>query len=646
MFDAIHGVFCRMNRASAFRHLLVVALLAWLLAWASAAQAQDHIVERHWLEDPSGQKNWPEVQQSPTQAFKGTLSRGYGRSVIWLKLRIDPGVSARKGVDADRLVLRIRPVYLDEVRLFDPLVGGAVAHVTGDLQHPRGDEFESLDFTIPIARGEAPRDIWLSLRSTSTRQIHVEALNVDDLIRQTQRQAIFFAGYIGLVAVLALWAILQAVFSREPVISAFALAQVTSLSYAVVSSGYLRSVWPAQWPAGWIDQSSSLLSIVSVSSAVLFHVLLLREFSPPRWATRLHLVLLGIFPIKLVLYASGMVSAALHLNLSEVTWSPFIFLLSVYLATGWQAATPQRPAMARPVVLLFYVVLVITLMFAALPGLGLISGSEMTLYIIQTHILITALLILVMLQYRSHTKRQQQRSTEMALHLTQLQAQQEREVREEQGRLLAMLAHELKTPLAAILMRLDQSETGREIKQSIGDMNRVIDRCLHATQVSDGQLQARHVTVDVCELIRKAIAGVSCPGRIGFSAAQPCLVSTDPQLLLIALNNLLENACKYAHTDGPIEVELQRPAQGAVLHITVRNPPGVAGWPDPDQVFHKYYRSTQARRQSGTGLGLYLVRNLMRALAGDVRYVPDERWIRFVLSLPSGSAAPGERPFP
>jgi K+-sensing histidine kinase KdpD len=115
---------------------------------------------------------------------------------------------------------------------------------------------------------------------------------------------------------------------------------------------------------------------------------------------------------------------------------------------------------------------------------------------------------------------------------------------------------------------------------------------------------------------------------------------TDRQLWFIVLNNLLENACKYAAPDTPIEIrmEMRDDTNGAAhLQLTVSNPPNQANWPDPEKIFDKYYRSPQARRQAGTGLGLYLVRNLMQVMGGQIDYAPTKDSVRFVLQLPLGA---------
>ena len=96
----------------------------------------------------------------------------------------------------------------------------------------------------------------------------------------------------------------------------------------------------------------------------------------------------------------------------------------------------------------FYAFLSVLIGMALLPALGLVRGKEVSLYVIQLHGLISALLILLILQYRSYVLQRLQRETALQLERTRLEVSKEREIREENDKLLAMLAHELKTPLA------------------------------------------------------------------------------------------------------------------------------------------------------------------------------------------------------
>lgn len=626
------------------RTFLVRCCLRWVclgcLLGAIPGWAQDHIVERGWLEDASGQLTWGQVQQLPVTPYQGVLSRGYGRSVIWIRLRVDPRGTAETSPETDRLLLRVRPVYLDDIQVFDPLVPGGHAGTLGDLHPPRNQALGGLDFMLPMARGTAPRDIWLRVASTSTRQVAVQVLNMDDLGRKLPSQQLLSAIYLGVVFVLMVWALFHWVFSREALIGLFALTQSTALGFALVSLGYARVYWPEWWPADWLSHAASLFSILAVGAAILFHVVLFREFTSSRFVRWLHGLWLMLLPVKLLLVVLQWESLALQINMTEVLLAPMVFLVTALRAGGWNHPDRvQRPIMARPVVIGFYAALCTISAIAALPGLAVLQGGEVSLYAVQTHGLIVGLLILLMLLYRNHVRNKQQSEVALALERTQLQAQQERMIRTEQEKLLAMLAHELKTPLATMHMRLDaHSPSTVAIKHAIRDMNAVIDRCLQTAQLGDQRMVARMEPVDLTGLVREAATTCQRPERIQIEQPATLVASTDRQLLFIVLNNLMENACKYAAPDTPIQVRVNTVPEGAGhaagVRLEIANLPGRAGKPDPAQVFEKYYRSPHARRQAGTGLGLYLVYSLMQTLGGSIEYAPDAQFVRFVLHLP------------
>ena len=615
-------------------------LCVWIgLFWAGHAAAQDHITQRSWLEDPSGQLTWSEAAQQRGQSFEGVISLGFGEAPVWVRLRIDPKAQPAPSQVDQPLMLRIRPVYLDDIQIFDPLVGGQIG-VVGDLHHPRGQFFEGLDFVVPIARGDAPRDIWLRLSSSSTRQLAVQAVNHDALHRMTSSQQLIFALYVSVILIFSIWGWVQWLFGREKVIGAFALKQTAALVFALGSLGYTRAFWPAGWPAAWLDTTTTLSSIFAVSAAIYFHILLILEFEPPPWVGYLLRVPMLLVPTKLLLVFFDNSMLALRINMVEILLTPFLFLGAVSLARVWdQQKNLEKPVLSRWVVIGFYSLLVLILLVASLPGLGLAKGGEIPLYLVQVHGLLTAFLILLMLQYRKYVQEARQRDTALALERSQLQALQERGIREEQEKLLAMLAHELKTPLSTMHMRLDADAQGsREIRHAIRDMNAVIERCLQTAQFSDRQLQANLTPVDLVGVLQDVVSASAEPARVVMHAPDRWTVQTDQQLMHIVLSNLIENACKYAEPNSPIEVKLfsALAADGVTQKICfeISNLPGRAGWPEASQVFEKYYRSPHARRQAGTGLGLYLVRNLVKVLGGQIDYAPDESHVRFVVCLP------------
>jgi signal transduction histidine kinase len=202
-----------------------------------------------------------------------------------------------------------------------------------------------------------------------------------------------------------------------------------------------------------------------------------------------------------------------------------------------------------------------------------------------------------------------------------------------------MLAHELKTPLATLQMWLNSGQLPHEqMERAIRDMNLVIERCVHAGQISDEGLKPVWQTVRAEELTAEIIADCRHPERVQFEAdAKPSMIKTDVQMLTIALGNLLDNACKYSAPHTPIHLALRAELKDGQegWRWTISNQVGQAGEPNPEQLFNKYYRSPHARRQSGSGLGLFLVKRLLELLGGHIWYAPTSDQISFSFWLPA-----------
>jgi signal transduction histidine kinase len=285
------------------------------------------------------------------------------------------------------------------------------------------------------------------------------------------------------------------------------------------------------------------------------------------------------------------------------------------------------------------------LYLTAWPGLGWITGLPIALYAVLVYALLTGALMLAMLQHRSHFQVKQQEQLAADARLAEHRAEQERATRLDREKLLAMLGHELKTPLAAMRMLLGHPGVAaplqRPLQAAVTEMGQVVERTLEAGLVED---LARAVHLEVCdlaELVQKQIDALEAPERVQLAWPEPgtCHLHTDPQLLDIVLRNLLGNALKYSPADSMVRVHLNQ--HGTGWRLAVENHPGQAGLPDPGRVFEKYYRSPQARHRSGSGLGLYMVRALTEAMGGSITYEFRAGMACFVLILGAASKAPG-----
>ncbi len=123
--------------------------------------------------------------------------------------------------------------------------------------------------------------------------------------------------------------------------------------------------------------------------------------------------------------------------------------------------------------------------------------------------------------------------------------------------------------------------------------------------------------------------------------ARGWLAVADPDQLDQVLWALLDNAVKYGGRDGRVEVAIRADAARDRLHVTIAdNGPGVSE-ADRTRLFTRFTRGGTQASGDGTGLGLYVSRQLLRAMGGDLWLEPagDGRGAAFTLSLPGESPA-------
>lgn len=201
--------FMRLGLMTLFR---LLALL-WLLL-PGASWAQDHILEKAFWTDASGGASFEQARAASYTPYTGVLSKGFSRDAQWIKLTIagvPPGGS-------DSLVVRIRPVFLDEITLYDPvdLARGQAARTTGDTTPLASAEFESLNYAFVIPAQSTPRDIWLRLSTTSTQLMHVEVLTPREMLRQEHSLWLVYSALLALILSFLVWVLLAWLRDRDP----------------------------------------------------------------------------------------------------------------------------------------------------------------------------------------------------------------------------------------------------------------------------------------------------------------------------------------------------------------------------------------------------------------------------------------------
>jgi signal transduction histidine kinase len=231
--------------------------------------------------------------------------------------------------------------------------------------------------------------------------------------------------------------------------------------------------------------------------------------------------------------------------------------------------------------------------------------------------------------------------------------EREREGRAAAEAFLAVMSHELRTPVTTVygtttLLRKDP--TRPDLPELLGDIEdeaerllRIIDDLLVLSRVERGL-----VTLDPEPLlVPRALDEVLVGLRRRYPAARfevvgavgAPMVLADPTAVRQVLHNLLSNAAKYAGSDGPVTIELAAAEDRLEVSVLDRGP-GLGD--DPESVFGLFVRAPHtARRASGTGIGLYVARQLVAGMGGRLVGGPREGGgARVCFDLPLASEEP------
>ncbi|WP_051972014.1 PAS domain S-box protein [Massilia sp. 9096] len=211
-----------------------------------------------------------------------------------------------------------------------------------------------------------------------------------------------------------------------------------------------------------------------------------------------------------------------------------------------------------------------------------------------------------------------------------------READRRKDEFLAMLAHELRNPMAPIraaadLMQAVQLEperlkrTSQIISRQVSHMTDLVDDLLDVSRVTRGlvtldqtDLDVKQVITDALEQVRRLIEAKRHHLTVDLDPA-PAHVLGDQKRLVQILTNLLNNAVKYTPAGGNLHLTLQTSPQQVRLHVA-DNGVGIA----PSLQAHIFDLFAQAERspdraQGGLGIGLALVRSLVELHGGTVR---------------------------
>jgi signal transduction histidine kinase len=266
---------------------------------------------------------------------------------------------------------------------------------------------------------------------------------------------------------------------------------------------------------------------------------------------------------------------------------------------------------------------------------------------------LAVLFIALLLVVRGASGQLRRQSDELAMFATR------QEVNRLQTEFVGIVSHELRTPLTALLgfseLLLTQDVSDRDRREwtvllhtGAQRLRHLVEQLLDVSRIDHAGLELRLGHVSVAEATAQALESFSAlPHGVEITQwFEPGLppVLADHEKLVQILTNLISNAVKYSPDGGKIHVEARRTGPSVRIDVTDQGlgiPPG-----DEDSIFDRFHRVDDESRRTidGTGLGLYITRQLVEMHGGTVSVysLGTRRGSTFTVQLPVAGEEPDD----
>lgn len=594
------------------------------------------------LHDPNGNLTIPDVASAATaNQFKplpGSLSAGYVKGDIWLRFDLTRAPNAPTD-----WWLEVPNPLIDEVSLFVPTQGENPAgpiyteRLAGEqvsAQLRDSIPYRQVVFRLAMPEG-ATQTFFLRLRSVNALVTEPTLWSDRAFAANTSREDAIFGGLFMLLIVITLTGFMVGGTVRDRGILASSGFNISLLMILLPNEGYLQLYLLPGYP---------LLPdvLIGVGLALNFFI---------GWEILVHLGGVGVTAPRIARYGRRLIGVmALPLALTALAGqygsiAPLVQTMGqiegavIILITLTLVARGNRDA---KIFFLPYVTYLLLSMSRLGRNLGWFPANVLTDHGFHLGVLIQSVSLAAMAIYRLNRLRaERQVALKEQLRLSQ---RNERELEsrvsertaeltkaiEDQRQLLSMVSHEFRNPLAVVDGAAQNLVRGiggdaplQQIRRAVERMSQLLVNVLAEDRLADNVRKTHMQSVDLVQLAREAVQ-FRAPGvteRLRLSVpVQEAWVMGDPHLLRIALDNLLDNAVKYA-PQGLIDVVVAAVAPtggdekaGWLLAVRDRGP----GVPRDTDIFAKYVRGTVPASTAGAGLGLFLVARIAELHQGRV----------------------------
>ncbi|MDH4395191.1 MAG: 7TM-DISM domain-containing protein [Limnobacter sp.] len=616
--------------------LLCIALMGTLAALLSTPMRHfpddSHLASKGYWMPPNGET--VTLEQAQTQNYKplkGMLIKGNQPREVWLKVQIKNQKPTQAQNNLDPLVLMVGPAYLNQADVFFQTNNGQWSKITGGYAKPYSTRpMDTVHFTVPLQlannsepRPEAVMDVYVHIK-TDTAGVLLRVMTEAQAYKYDATLGNAFGLYLGLSVFTIFFCMIAWMATREKFWLDSLLFDAAHLYLLGMQSGMVaRYLIPESMDIA--NELYVLAILLSLISATRISVGITALFKLPQWMRQVYKGGYLFFALSLVFFVTG------QNGLSLLTSNFGLMLVSIWGLPVLLCAKHSNAWILnfyRGLTILFNSVLLIWIS-------SILTDKEISITLASWGSgyfnVYSLFLVMMIFGYQSWLNAQQRQTLEQDQKLISARLVVEKERLAEATSFLSMIIHEVKNPLNYIRLAtnnlshdLQSSQESlkrlNHIKTSVTAIDNVLERSLQVDTLEHGAMSIDKQNYEVSALLDDFIMLTNEHDRVVLEQPESLWAHVDANLVLMMLRNLIDNALKYSPNDSPVQLRAKIEDQG--LSLEVSNQVSTAGYPDPAQLFRKYYRSTQVMNISGTGLGLYWVQQVAKQMGGELRYKP------------------------
>ena len=498
--------------------------------------------------------------------------------------------------------ITIAPAYLDTVKVefFDQYGYTLNREIMGDKETHQvaAHHYYVGRFLVGIPSNATSARI--KIRSTQNVAVSLNFLSRDLLVRESAFSLIMISMVLFITISAVIASLIAGVRSKQPLYFAFAAHQFACFAALVALSNLVPSFWPHLNQLN--GTALGALFITLVMTAAIFHWLVLRGMIAARWLKPVIGAVVFITLANLIIYF--LVDANIGVISSNIT--------TAFLAIGLIYFIPRnRPkdkiqGFIFKKIRVFYSLLMLLVAIGSLSELGFGQYPLINFYLYTLVSLLVLAIILLLRTTISHRRAQNEATASFRLASSNDQLNKDLA---EQSALLSMLSHEIKTPLTTLHFCVSGTPKESAIHKQLAHIQHVVDKVELMGNLTTHFIS--HEKVYLKDLIRQQWKKPkkSSINNSGFNLMTRGDISFVGNKLALELivNDLLSNARKYS-TDGRVQVRVV--GQGGRIYLRFKNDSENLNPTSLSALTDKYYRAPNVAGIRGTGLGLWIVKNL------------------------------------